>query len=243
MTNHPDKFARLVARLSQYDLRQLDAVEDAMGRIEKTADRRRPKRREDNPKRCRAIALPRRKDWPRASIHRIGEGRGTFIVTAGTLHKQHFLCRPALLDYFQNELLKKATDYRWHVEAWAIFSNHYHFVGHALGSADSLGPMLNHLHSDTARRLNEIEDQPGRQVWYNFWETKLTYEKSYQARLHYVHYNPVKHGLVPVANQYHWCSAAWFERTATPAQVKTIYGFKIDRLNVLDDFEPITPKE
>jgi putative transposase len=51
-----------------------------------------------------------------------------------------------------------------------------------------------------------------------------------------VHRNPVKHGLVPVANQYPWCSAAWFERTASPAQVKTIYNFKTDRLNVEDDF-------
>ena len=46
----------------------------------------------------------------------------------------------------------------------------------------------------------------------------------------------VKHGLVPVANQYRWCSAAWFERTASPAQVKTIYRFKIDRVQVDDDF-------
>jgi hypothetical protein len=28
---------------------------------------------------------------------------------------------------------------------------------------------------------------------------------------------------------------AWFERTARPAQVKVIYGFKIDRLSIYDD--------
>ena len=43
-------------------------------------------------------------------------------------------------------------------------------------------------------------------------------------------------GLVPVANQYPWCSAAWFERTASPAAVKTIYRFKTDRLNIENDF-------
>jgi len=46
----------------------------------------------------------------------------------------------------------------------------------------------------------------------------------------------VKHGLVAVANQYRWCSAAWFEQVASPAQVKTIYSFKTDRVNVIDDF-------
>ena len=67
--------------------------------------------------------------------------------------------------------------------------------------------------------------------------TKLTHQHSYLTRLNYVHQNAVKHKLVPVANQYPWCSAAWFERVASPAQVKTIYGFKIDRVSVEDDFE------
>jgi len=65
------------------------------------------------------------------------------------------------------------------------------------------------------------------------------YEKSYLARLNYVHQNAVKHGLVSVANQYPWCSAAWFERTATRAQVRTIYSFKTDRVTVQDEFEPV----
>ena len=95
---------------------------------------------------------------------------------------------------------------------------------------------LKHLHADTARELNQIDNEAGRTVWFNFWDTKLTYEKSYLARLNYVHQNPVTHGLVAMANQYQWCSAAWFERTASPAMRKTIYGFKIDKLNVKDDF-------
>ncbi len=80
---------------------------------------------------------------------------------------------------------------------------------------------------------------PGRQVWYNFWETRLTYEKSYLTRLNYTHQNAVKHKLVGFANQYPWCSAAWFERTATPAQIKTIYNLKVEKLQVADDFEVV----
>ena len=58
------------------------------------------------------------------------------------------------------------------------------------------------------------------------------------ARLNYTHRNAVKHRLVPVANQYPWCSAAWFERTAAPAQVKTIYSFNTEKLNVFDEYTP-----
>lgn len=52
----------------------------------------------------------------------------------------------------------------------------------------------------------------------------------------YVHHNAVKHGVVRHAADYPWCSAAWFERTATPAQVKTIYAFNTDRVIVKDEF-------
>ena len=41
-------------------------------------------------------------------------------------------------------------------------------------------------------------------------------------------------GLV-IANQYRWCSARWHERTASAAQVKTIYGFPVTELKVKDD--------
>jgi putative transposase len=82
-----------------------------------------------------------------------------------------------------------------------------------------------------------MDGTKGRVVWFQYWETQLTHERSHRARLNYVHQNAVHHGLVPVANQYRWCSAAWFERVATPAKVKTIYGFKINRVRVEDDFE------
>lgn len=139
----------------------------------------------------------------------------------------------------QHELLAKAQQYDWQLEAWAIFSNQYHFVGNALLDAKSLKPFLTHLHADTARQINELDGVQDRQIWFNFWETQLTYEKSYLARLNYVHQNARKHGLVQVANRYPWCSAAWFERTATASQVKTVYSFKTDRVRVIDDYDVI----
>jgi putative transposase len=146
------------------------------------------------------------------------------------------------LAVLQRGLLKLANDHGWHLEAWAVFSNHYHFVAHspaAVSTAETLSKMLGVLHAKTAAWVNRLDEAPGRQVWHNFWETRLTYQRSYLARLNYAHYNPVKHGLVAVANQYPWCSAAWFERTASVAQVKSVYCFRIDRVHVADEFEPL----
>ena len=175
------------------------------------------------------------KPWPHAPVHKLGSD-GVYIVTGATLYKEHFFAGETRLRMLEDQLLTLASDYRWQLEAWAVFVNHYHFVSRSTYNSVSLDKFLTHLHADTAREVNKLEDKSGRQVWFNFWDTKLTYEKSYLARLNYVHQNPVKHGLVPVANQYPWCSAAWFERTASPAMVKTIYSFKTDRIRIQDDF-------
>ena len=175
------------------------------------------------------------KDWPHAPVHRLGEN-GVYIVTAGTWHKEFLFDADARRSLLERMLLSLARQHRWQLEAWAVLANHYHFV--ARGQPDSAGlrAFITQLHADSARELNRLDGQVGRVVWHNFWDTRLTYQHAYLARLNYVHQNAVKHRLVPVANQYPWCSAAWFERVASPAQVKTIYGFKTDSVNVQDDF-------
>ena len=178
--------------------------------------------------------------WPHAPTHALSE-RGTYFVTASTYQKEHHFRGARRLRVLHRGLLTVAEQFGWRLEAWAVFSNHYHFVAHSpvdAADASSLGVMLSVLHVKTAGWLNKLDASPKRQVWFNFWETHLTHQRSYLARLNYVHKNPVKHGLVLVANQYPWCSAAWFERTASTAMVKSIYRFKMDRISVEDEFEP-----
>ena len=197
-----------------------------------------PRQQESGDDHASMVPAPRSKDWPRAPLHRLSD-HGTYIVTAGTLHKEHWFRGPERLDLLESALLRIMKSNSWLLEAWAVFSNHYHFVANAESGAQPLSVVLKQLHGESAREVNVLDRAPGRTVWHNFWDTELMYEKSYLARLNYVHQNAVKHGLVARACQYRWCSAAWFERTATPAQVKTIYGFKIDRLKVEDEFEPL----
>ncbi|MCC5841655.1 MAG: transposase [Opitutales bacterium] len=177
--------------------------------------------------------------WPHAPTHRLS-GNGTFIVTVGTYGKVPVFKGNARLSALQKGLLKYAGLYGWHLEAWAIFPNHYHFVGHSPskegGGAASLSTFIADFHKKSATWVNDLDASIGRQVWHNFWETRLTHEKSYFARLAYVHQNPVRHGLVKAARDYAWCSAGWFERTATRSMVRTIYSFKADQLKIPDDF-------
>jgi len=179
--------------------------------------------------------------WPHAPLHQLS-GCGTYFVTAGTYLKEHHFRNRERLQVLHRGLLTVARDFGWQLEAWAVFSNHYHFVAHSppeAPDAANLSDMLSVLHAKTAGWINQLDQINERKVWHNFRETRLTYQKAYLTRLYYVHQNAVKHGLVRVANQYPWCSATWFERSTSAAMVKSIYRFKIDRVRVLDDFEAV----
>ena len=175
--------------------------------------------------------------WPHAPMHQLSEN-GTYFVTAGTYLKAHHFRGSDRLRVLHRGLRTVAQEYGWLLEAWAVFSNHYHFVAHSPPEASNLSDMLSVLHVKTAEWVNKLDRTPGRRVWFNYRETRLTYQKSYLARLNYIHQNAVKHGLVPVANQYPWCSARWFERASSPAMAKSIHRFRIDGLQMPDDFEP-----
>ena len=97
--------------------------------------------------------------------------------------------------------------------------------------------MIDLLHGRTSKQFNDEEGIEGRKVWFQCWDTLLTHQRSYLARLNYVHQNAVHHGVVKVASDYPWCSAAWFERCASRSFVNSVYRFKIDSVNVLDPFE------
>ena len=174
-------------------------------------------------------------DWAHSPVHKLDE-KGTYMVTAGTFKKVHRFTTPARLDMLEDKLTELVDRFGWQLQAWALMVNHYHIVAVSPENPESLGAMLSELHSSTAEVLNREDNTPGRRVWYQFWDTQLTYQKSYLARIKYVHNNPAHHNVVSDSAQYQWCSKAWFDQAASGAFKRTIDSFDIDRLNVRDDF-------
>jgi len=133
---------------------------------------------------CQSLAI-----LGRMPTHQLST-RGTYFVTASTYQKAHHFRGADRLRVLHRGLLTVARDFGWQFEAWAVFSNHYHFIAHSppdAPDASNLSDMLSVLHVKTAGWINKLDRAPGRRVWFNFRETRLTYQKSYLARLNYVH--------------------------------------------------------
>ena len=183
-------------------------------------------------------------NWHHSPVHRLTE-RGAYMVTAGTYQKKHTFDTPEKLAIIRDSLLSLLQEQGWNLCAWAVLSNHYHFVAVALEEAKPLRNLIQHLHSVTARKINAISKAKAaasklphseRRIWFQYWETQLTYKKSYFSRLNYVHNNPVHHKIVVNAEDYEWCSAKWFRLHAGDSFFRTVSSFKFDKVNVKDDF-------
>ena len=174
-------------------------------------------------------------NWPHAPAHWLF-APGLYVVTAGTYRKLPHLNSPQRLDLVQKSLFDYAHEFSWQLRAWAVLANHYHFVAASPPDPCTLGKFIGKLHMKTAKQLNLWDNTPGRKVWFQFWESHITFERAYWARLNYVHNNPTKHGVIPLAENYKWCSASWFIQNASPSFANTVKNFKTDRVNVPDDF-------
>jgi putative transposase len=97
--------------------------------------------------------------WPHAPLHCLS-AKGTYFVTAGTYRKEHIFRGANRVQVLHRGLLTVARQFGWNLEAWSVFSNHYHFVAHSPESddnAESLSQMLGLLHEKTAKWANKLD--------------------------------------------------------------------------------------
>jgi putative transposase len=159
-----------------------------------------------------------------------------YMVTGAILHNEQLLSDDKRKEFVLQTLLEKSSLFHWKLQAWAILNNHYHFIAQAPEDGTTLGKLIQQVHSITAIQINKWDMTSGRQVWSNYWDTCLTYEKSYLARLHYVHMNPVKHDLVDDPIDYPFCSYKWFIENGDDDLKAHVFNQPIDRIKVFDDF-------
>jgi putative transposase len=116
----------------------------------------------------------------------------------------------ALRDAVRTELARRP----FHIDAWVVLPNHMHCQWTLPdGDADFSGRMREIKAGFTRRieRKAEITIGALRQresgLWQRrFWEHTIRDERDYAAHMDYIHFNPVKHGLVADAGAWEYSS-------------------------------------
>ena len=118
-----------------------------------------------------------------------------YFLTATTLYHACLLASPEHKMYFQEQLFEVAYNYKIELKAWVVLDNHYHALFY-LPTGDNLSGFVKSLHTRTAITFNQLDNHPGRQVWWNYWDWCIRGKEDYWRHFNYTRYNPVKHGYV-----------------------------------------------
>ena len=161
--------------------------------------------------------------------------KAIYMITGSTLHKREFFNTEKKRSFLHKVLHEKVTELEWEMEAWAILCNHYHFIARAPESASTLPALIRSIHSLSARYVNDIDNKHGRRIWHNYWDKCISSDKAYLERLHYVHCNPVKHGLVEKPEDYPFSSFNWFSEKADIEFRREVLSQSIESLNIIDN--------
>ncbi len=124
------------------------------------------------------------KTYPHTPAH-LFESNSIYMVTGGTYKKRDLLRgeKPKLRWY--TSLVKACQQYNWQILAWVILDNHYHIMLEAPEEAGTLVNLIRDLHRIKGlwikRKISIAKEV--KKVWYNYWDTCITYERSFLARL------------------------------------------------------------
>src|SRR3990167_4244881 len=130
-----------------------------------------------------------------------------YIVTGSTYLKRRHLIDQDSKEQLLLTILKGCQKYGWKLEDWVVLDNHYHLILESPENADSLPGLINSIHrfSSIWIRENKAINLPEK-IFHNYWDSCITYEGSYFARLNYVYFNPVRHGYVSHPRDYRFGS-------------------------------------
>ena len=88
------------------------------------------------------------------------------MVTGATFHRKHFFSDQYRLKRAQETLFETTARAGWILIAWALFSDHYHWISRSPEVGGwSLKRLVQAFHSLTARSVNQWDHTPGQKVW------------------------------------------------------------------------------
>ena len=150
------------------------------------------------------------------------QGQPRFI-TFSCYNRLGLFNNEAIKDAFVEQLRASQERHTFDLHAWVLMPEHIHLLLTPDSAVNTLSALLHDLKGRTASEvlkrwyeldapvLSRVRDKGGKA---HFWLPGGGYDRNiysaaeYEEKLHYIHGNPVKRGLVPMPEDWKWSSAA-----------------------------------
>ncbi len=144
------------------------------------------------------------------------------MITSACRNHAHILTTPTRLGEWEDKLRQLVAGIDdADMRAWVILPNHYHLLLKV--DLARLKVKIGRLHNGVATQWNREDETAGRSVWFRFSDRVIRSERHYYAAINYIHYNPVKHGLVRKSADWPWSSIHHYLQTMGHDEVKRIW--------------------
>ncbi|MGQ0542131.1 MAG: transposase [Blastocatellia bacterium] len=101
------------------------------------------------------------------------EGSVTFLVSSACYEHAFIVGKSSKrLAEFEEEVIEACTGVDANASAWCILPNHYHLLLR-VSEIRLLRQEIGKVHGRTSFRWNREDDQPGRKVWFNFFDRDM----------------------------------------------------------------------
>jgi putative transposase len=118
---------------------------------------------------------------------------GTYFFTVVTAERRPLLAEPGAVEILRGAFRTVMADYPFRIDAIVVLPDHLHTVW-TLPEEDADYPFRwNRIKG----RFTQALRQHRRPVWQNrYWEHRIRDADDFNHHVSYIHWNPVKHGLV-----------------------------------------------
>lgn len=147
---------------------------------------------------------------------------GTYFFTVVTFARRPFLCEPENIELLRHSFRTVKARHPFAIKAFVLLPNHMHCIW-TLPPGDDRYPMRwNLIKNAFSKNVDEKwlkkpsdtrQCKREKAVWQRrYWEHTIRNEDDFIRHIEYIHYNPVKHGLVQAPRQWEHSSFHKFVR-------------------------------
>lgn len=157
------------------------------------------------------------------SNYRRAKDGNTYFFTVVTFNRQPILCMEPSRECLRNVIIDVRTDTPFVIEAWVLLPDHMHCIWRLPEGDTDYSLRWARIKAKFTKRsrawLDEEVSTPSRlkhrdgTVWQRrYWEHMIRGDEDYKNHCDYIHYNPVKHGLVSAPKEWPYSTFHRFVR-------------------------------
>jgi putative transposase len=134
-----------------------------------------------------------------SNLRRYYNSGNIYFITAITFYRKAILARN--IDLFYTAMKRAGKKYQFIISAWVVLPEHFHIIIETGGS--NLSDIIKAIKQDFGFLYRQRMGLRTARIWQlRFWDHIIRNQADMNRHIDYIHYNPVKHGIVKAPRDY-----------------------------------------